>query len=256
MGRSPIMGLKVCNLFFVRFIFLMLALLIFFPTSKVWPMFSTQDCVLSNYKDEVLLKKGLLSFIDHTVKIEKNRCLIKITHQRVLTSTWNIDLCREPVHVKISKWWGDDFYLRKNYPCPATDLQFCQSVDELEDLLQNEALIYAEGERETLATPHGKFYCAQLLLKNYLIEGNVFSYTIPNLVPIFKGLPIAASEEAAASINPSTETTAGSEAQSSSAVKAEEPAASNKSTEPKKDKNDKVDTDVKNTKEEHHPVKF
>jgi hypothetical protein len=43
------------------------------------------------------------------------------------------------------------------------------------NLVQEDGLIYAPGERDDLSSDHGKTYCLYLLAKNYLDEGKIFS---------------------------------------------------------------------------------
>jgi len=119
-----------------------------------------------------------------------------------------VDLCREPVHIKVNTWSGEQYYLRQSYPCREKQ-DYCKKVDDLLDKLQNSALIYAKGERETINTDHGKFYCSYLLIKQYLLEGGVFSLTIPSSINIFNNTPLEAfgAEESKAAVAPTTEPT-------------------------------------------------
>jgi hypothetical protein len=51
------------------------------------------------------------------------------------------------------------------------------------DVIQDDVLIFAEGDRDNLGSAHGKTYCSYLLLKKYLNESVIFSrYTdVPDI---------------------------------------------------------------------------
>jgi hypothetical protein len=52
---------------------------------------------------------------------------------------------------------------------------FCSQYFALTDVIQDEGLIFAEGDRDNLNSDHGKTYCAYLLLKRYLNDSIIFS---------------------------------------------------------------------------------
>ena len=43
------------------------------------------------------------------------------------------------------------------------------------DVIQDDGLIFAQGDRDSLDSDHGKTYCTYLLLKKYLNESQAFS---------------------------------------------------------------------------------
>jgi hypothetical protein len=51
------------------------------------------------------------------------------------------------------------------------------------DVIQDDGLIFAEGDRDDLNSNHGKTYCTYLLLKKYLNDSVIFSrYTeVPDI---------------------------------------------------------------------------
>jgi hypothetical protein len=51
------------------------------------------------------------------------------------------------------------------------------------DVIQDDGLIFAEGDRDNLYSDHGRTYCSYLLLKKYLNESVIFSrYTeVPDI---------------------------------------------------------------------------
>jgi len=149
------------------------------------PMFTSMECVSQSFSGSFAIEKGPFGLLPLKMNVKKNRCIIDIEYDVITNTHWIIDLCREPVHIKKNSWSGDGFQIRKNYPCK-DETTYCQQVDELLSNIENEALIYAKGERETLTTDHGKFFCTYLLLKNYLKEGKVFSLTVPDSINIFE----------------------------------------------------------------------
>lgn len=179
-------------------------LLVLSPIS-VWSMFRPSDCVSASFQGAFSINKGPFGMIPLSMNLKKNRCNLEIEKDFVLKTTWHIDLCREPVHIKQKTWSGDGFQVRKNYPCKENGA-YCQLVDELLNDLENDALIYAAGERESLDTDHGKFFCAYLLLKNYLIEGKVFSLTVPNSINIFAKTVLESFGQEVPVVEPATET--------------------------------------------------
>ncbi len=164
-------------------IFLTLVLLLHVTHSQA--MFKSSDCVVQSFQGSFDIEKGPFGVMPLVMNLKKNRCIIEIERNLLFKASWQIDLCREPVHIKQKTWSGEGFQIRKAYPCK-DDTVYCQQVDDLISSIENEALIYAKGERESLTTDHGKFFCAYLLLKNYLKEGKVFSLTVPTSVNIFE----------------------------------------------------------------------
>lgn len=148
-------------------------------------MFTPSECVSQSFQGSFSREKGPFGLMPLKMNLKKNRCLIEVEYDSVIKTNWIVDLCREPVHIKKNSWSGDGFEIRKSYPCK-DDTLYCQQVDELLSNIENEALIYAKGERETLSTDHGKFFCSYLLLKNYLKDGKVFSLTVPDSINIFE----------------------------------------------------------------------
>jgi len=89
-----------------------------------------------------------------------------------------IDVCREPVHIKYGNQL-QNVVKRNSAVCSEDKTDFCQEYAELKLVLEDKGLIYGEGQREDLASDHGKIYCSYLLLNQYLKNGVVFSYEKP-----------------------------------------------------------------------------
>lgn len=155
------------------------------PQSKT--RFSPKACLDSGYKMSMVKKGALFGLMKHAFVINKSGCIINITHRKYLPKEWIIDVCREPVHIKVTSATGVDVAKKEN-DCVKNDKSrdtsdFCSQYFDLIDVIQDEGLIFATGDRDDLESDHGKTYCAYLLLKNYLVQGKVFSrYTdVPDI---------------------------------------------------------------------------
>lgn len=112
--------------------------------------------------------------------IEKDKCDIVVGHQKlkVLNNRWKIDVCREPVHIK-SGVKGVEV-LKKVGRCPNKNAaDFCSAVEKIKEILQDDGLIFAPGEKENLTTDHGRVYCAYQLLGGYLEKDRIYSRYAP-----------------------------------------------------------------------------
>jgi hypothetical protein len=159
-------------------LFLLLFLIFFFPKTSIGiEVFTDLECLESTFNIEVIHPASPLGFTRNKLKIEKDKCNIKVSHERLkfIKNYWPIDVCRGPIHFKkgqdaleIIKRDGTCF--QKNFHSTA----FCQEWNKLKKILQDDGLIFAEGEKENLQSDHGKMYCSYLLLKKYLLEGIIF----------------------------------------------------------------------------------
>jgi len=135
-----------------------------------------------------MVQKGpLFGLIKQEFIIEKNTCLVHMTHKKYFPKEWFIDVCREPVHIKVTSATGMDV-AKKASECVKKDnsrdtSNFCSQYFDMMDVLQDDGLIFAEGDRDDLNSDHGKTYCTYLLLKKYLNESVIFSrYTeVPDI---------------------------------------------------------------------------
>jgi hypothetical protein len=166
-------------------------LLFAFAITNVQAMerFSPRECLESSFKTQLTQRGPLFGLLPHELIVNKNNCLINVKYRRYLPREWSIDVCREPVHIKVSSATGVDV-AKKIEDCMKPDKtrntsDFCGQYFALQDVMQDDGLIFAEGDRDSLSTPHGKIYCTYLLLDRYLGDGIVFSrYT--DLPDIFK----------------------------------------------------------------------
>lgn len=149
--------------------------------------FSPKSCLDSTYKMKMIQKGPLFGLIKQEFVIDKKNCIVHISHKKYLPKEWFVDVCREPVHIKVTSATGVDV-AKKEAECMNVDKtkdtsDFCSQYFDLTDVIQDDGLIFAEGDRDNLSSDHGKTYCTYLLLKKYLNESVVFSrYTeVPDI---------------------------------------------------------------------------
>lgn len=166
--------------------------------------FSSKQCLDAEYSTVIKHEGQFFGLIKNELNILKTKCIIEVRYKNILEKKWVVDICREPIHIKLTSKGGQSVYKRALNCTPASEIEFCIYKKELKDVLQDYGLIFAEGERETLNTSHGKTYCAYTLIKKYLDEGILFSkYDTP--VNIFSDvdLPVVISPPAPSVIPPS-----------------------------------------------------
>jgi hypothetical protein len=149
--------------------------------------FSSKSCLDATYKMKMVQKGPLFGLLKQEFVIDKKNCIVHITHQKYLPKEWFVDVCREPVHIKVTSATGVDV-AKKETECMHVDKtkdtsDFCSQYFDMMDVIQDDGLIFADGDRDNLSSDHGKVYCSYLLMKKYLSESVVFSrYTeVPDL---------------------------------------------------------------------------
>jgi hypothetical protein len=161
-------------------------LFLFLLSSTNLVAFEDMVCLDSNFDISVTHKSWPLGLIDKNIKIKKNACEVEVVLKSyfLMKKKWVVDVCREPVHVKLNRQFIVDEVLRKNGICPKKGDAYCESIQALQKVIQDNGLVYAKGEKEQLTTDHGKTYCAYLLIKKYSNEGFVFSRDVnyPNSI--------------------------------------------------------------------------
>lgn len=165
------------------FFFLILSTSVFAQTLGVQghapERFSARACVDASYKMTMTQKGPLFGLLKKEFTIDKTGCILNVTHHEYLSKEWIIDVCREPIHIKMKSTTGTDVAKKlesctgKDKPKETTD--FCGQYGEIIDVIQDEGLIFAQGDRDDLGSDHGKTYCAYLLIKRYMDDGIVFS---------------------------------------------------------------------------------
>lgn len=169
---------------FIKFSFISLLLL---GSAYAQTRFSPKSCLDSSYKMKMVRKGPLFGLFMQEFMIDKKNCIIHITHKKYLPKEWVIDVCREPVHIKVTSATGVDV-AKKESDCIKKDnsrdtSDFCSQYFTMMDIIQDDGLIFAQGDRDNLYSDHGRTYCSYLLLKKYLNESVIFSrYTeVPDI---------------------------------------------------------------------------
>ncbi len=156
-----------------------LIVLLIISSAYAQTRFSSKSCLDSSYKMKMVQKGPLFGLLKQEFLIEKKGCIVHITHKKYLPKEWFVDVCREPVHIKVTSATGVDV-AKKEAECINVDKSkdtsdFCAQYFDMMDVIQDDGLIFAEGDRDNLASAHGKTYCSYLLMKKYLNESVVFS---------------------------------------------------------------------------------
>lgn len=151
---------------------------VFLFLSLLNPLYAFDDnkCFNDSFEVEVLHKGQPFGLLPVKLHIKKAGCNLTVQHEKLkyIKKAWQIDICREPVHIK--KGLGAVEVLKKTAPCEGKERgQFCTEFLTMKKLIQDDGLIFAEGEKENLGTDHGKTYCSYLLLNRYLEMSMVFN---------------------------------------------------------------------------------
>ena len=163
-------------------------ILLFLPSlALAQTRFSPKSCLDASYVMKMTHSGPLFGLLKHEFVIDKKSCIIHITHRKYMPKEWIVDVCREPVHIKVTSATGVDV-AKKEGECLHKDnskdtSNFCSQYFTMMDVIQDDGLIFAEGDRDDLNSDHGKTFCSYLLLKKYLNESMVFSrYTdVPDI---------------------------------------------------------------------------
>lgn len=159
-----------------KFSFLFLFLLSSFKLHADSESFTAQQCLEAVFETEVRHKGQPLGFAENILSLKKENCTVQIGHEkmRFLKKAWEVDVCRGPIHIKSGAGAVD--VARRSGECSKTnDSNFCEELRTIESILQNDGLIFAEGKKEDLSSPHGMVYCSYLLIQKYLRDGVILS---------------------------------------------------------------------------------
>ena len=137
--------------------------------------FTAKECLEASFDSDIQAEGQLFGLIKNDLKIHKDKCLITVNYKRILETTWLVDVCREPIHMKVTEKGSLNVYKRLAKCQHANESDFCKSWDELKTLVEDKALIFAQGQKELLSTSHGQVYCSYSLLKKHLSDGILFS---------------------------------------------------------------------------------
>lgn len=137
--------------------------------------FTLSACLDSSSELTISHKVKPFGLLERTLSIKKERCIVDISSvsYKVMKSSWQIDICRSPIHIK--KTNGGIEVVKKDAPCETTPgSEFCEEIGSLLKAIQDDGLIFAEGEKSNLSSDHGQVNCAYLLLEQYLRRDKVF----------------------------------------------------------------------------------
>ena len=162
-------------MFFSKFKILFFALLI----SNYSYGFLDESCLGGNFSAKISHKVGIFSLLQNDLVISKENCTIGLAFKKwsLFEKKWSIDYCRMPVHIKYGSGSFDVY--KRTEPCivgksSKDQSEFCKKNEELENIISDEGLIYANGLKEEISSDHGKVYCTFLILKSYLKDGIVY----------------------------------------------------------------------------------
>jgi hypothetical protein len=158
-----------------------LAILLWLFSNSAMPedlSFSDSQCLNASFQTKIEHKGSPFGLFKNILDIKKEQCHITIDQytMKVLHSHWSIDVCRHPVHIKE----GDDEVdiLKRISDCKTptkAEAEYCSQMNEILRVIQDDGLIFAEGEKEKIDSDHGRVYCTYLILQTYLISGNVLN---------------------------------------------------------------------------------
>lgn len=158
--------------------------------------YSELECLDASYETQITHKGFPFGLTQNKLTITKDRCVVSIGHEKLkfIKDKWVIDVCREPIHMK--KGAGAVEVIKRSGICGETSKDtFCGEFSRLGAMIQDDGLIFAEGEKEDLTSDHGKVYCAFSLLQRYLGQGVVLSRHGGMVVPEPTSSPLPLEEK-------------------------------------------------------------
>jgi hypothetical protein len=141
--------------------------------------FSDESCLGGSFDTKISHKVGPFSLLKNDLNITKDLCTINIVFKKwsLFEKKWLIDYCRMPIHIKYGS--GNYEILKRDQGCASFEGKkerpdFCRKKEELENIISDEGLIFANGLKEDISSEHGKVYCTYLTLRSYLDDGIVY----------------------------------------------------------------------------------
>jgi hypothetical protein len=145
-------------------------------TLNVNASFDEMECLNSNFSTTVSHKGQPFGITENVITVSKVNCKVTIEHKKLkfMKNKYVVDVCRAPVHIKSGS--GAIEVLKRKDECGKKSKgEFCKELKFIEEIIQDDGLIFAKGEKEDLGTDHGRIYCSYLLLRTYLGKGKVLS---------------------------------------------------------------------------------
>lgn len=153
-------------------------------------MWSINECLNSKFIVDLSTKESFLGLVKHRLTIKKSNCLIKVSIKSIFKNSFDVDVCRKPIHIKQRS--RNVVVLKKKNKCSeeikktsmkqriinymsGADKSFCESNIKIKNVIQDEGLIFARGEKENIQTDHGKINCVYTLLKGYLDKEKIYT---------------------------------------------------------------------------------
>ncbi len=160
-------------------------LVIFIPIAAMANSYTELECLDASYETTISHKGFPFGLTQNILKVSKDNCVITVNHEKLkfIKDQWVIDVCREPVHMK--KGSGAVEVIKRDGVCiEGSKSPFCGELSRLKALIQDDGLIFAEGEKEDLTSDHGKVYCSFMVMNRYLEQGIVLSRHGGTVIPV------------------------------------------------------------------------
>lgn len=140
-------------------------------------VFTDNECLDASFSTTVIHKAFPFGLSKEALTIKKENCVIDIGLERFkfLKNSWQIDVCREPIHIKEEGASGPEVLKKVGVCDKQKGSEFCSAWKKIQTVVQDDGLIFAKGEKEDLRSEHGRVYCSYLLLKRYLDDEKVMS---------------------------------------------------------------------------------
>lgn len=147
--------------------------LIFSINTYAQEKFTSNECLQASFETSIKQGKKFFGLIKSNLEIKKDKCIIKIQYKNIMEKEWVVDICRQPIHIKVTSTGTQSVY-KRGEGVESTS-EFLENWNELSDVIQDYGLIYAQGLREKLSSSHGMTYCTFLLVRKHLEDGVLFS---------------------------------------------------------------------------------
>ena len=87
--------------------------------------FTSLECLQSSFSNSVKNEGKFFGLLKNNLKVKKSKCYIEVSFKGILETIWSIDICREPIHIKVKSKGSQSVYKRANRceECDKTD--FC-----------------------------------------------------------------------------------------------------------------------------------
>lgn len=133
------------------------------------------ECLKSSFEVKIEKKGALWGYFNHEINLKKDRCNLSLESKNLLEEKWNVDICREPLHLKVFQYFSEKVYFQESECMDDSVETFCKKRYEILKLIEKEVLVNAEGERVNFSSEHGKAFCAYKLLESHLLNARIFS---------------------------------------------------------------------------------